>query len=146
MPKILKLTNHLETEELKKRYRKSRDVHEMRRWHVLWLVSQGRRTKEVADIVAMNPQSVRTIVWRYNDNGPLAVFDQRKLARGGRPPILDEELQGLLAGALSEPLADGEAWTGPRVADWISEHLGREVPPSTGWRYLKRLGSERRRV
>ncbi|GHO61212.1 hypothetical protein KSC_001040 [Ktedonobacter sp. SOSP1-52] len=35
---------------------------------------------------------------------------------------------------------DGDLWTGPKVARWVSEQLGCKVHPQRGWDTLKRLG------
>ena len=36
--------------------------------------------------------------------------------------------------------SDGGLWSGPKVAAWMQEKLGRPVDPRRGWDYLQRLG------
>ncbi len=35
---------------------------------------------------------------------------------------------------------DGTPWSGPKVARWMSEKLGRQIAPQRGWDYLRRAG------
>jgi hypothetical protein len=46
---------------------------------------------------------------------------------------------------LQDPPADGGLWSGPKVAQGMSELLGREVAPQRGWEYLRILEYVRRR-
>lgn len=59
--------------------------------------------------------------------------------------LLSDQQQALLWQALQEPPADGGLWTGVKVANWMSELLGREIAPQRGWEYLKGLEYVRRR-
>ncbi|MEO0949674.1 MAG: winged helix-turn-helix domain-containing protein, partial [Cyanobacteria bacterium J06641_5] len=47
--------------------------------------------------------------------------------------------------ALQEQPPDGDLWDGPKVAQWMSDLLGRPIHPQRGWEYLKTLGMSRRR-
>lgn len=87
-----------------------------------------------------HPQTVREIVWRYNEHGPDSMADQRLEARGGHEPLLDQQQCQQLEKALQGPAPDGGLWNSPKVARWMSQLLGRNVDASTGWRWLKRLG------
>ena len=48
MPKKAYLAEHLSSEELKDRYRRSQDSVETRRWHLLWKISLGWTIKNAA--------------------------------------------------------------------------------------------------
>src|SRR5215472_5749145 len=39
---------------------------------------------------------------------------------------------------------NGGLWTGPKVATWMGEQLGRKVHPQRGWEALKRAGFSRK--
>src|SRR3712207_6661081 len=49
MPKRLHLEAHLSSPELERYYRKARDPVERTHLHIIWLLSRGRRTREVAE-------------------------------------------------------------------------------------------------
>lgn len=138
--RLMKLVEHLSTEELKARYKTSKEVKERLRWQVLWLISQQRPTREVSEIVAVDIQTVRRYVWDFNKKGPEAVTDHRKLGRGGVPPLLDAEGMEELRRALEGPPPDGGLWNGPKVAAWLGQRVGRTVSSQTGWRYLHKAG------
>lgn len=82
---------------------------------------------------------VRTIVQRWNRAGPQGIADHR-LTLAGAPYLLSIEQQTELNRALDQPPADGGLWSGPKVAAWMAERLGRQVDPRRGWDYLQRLG------
>src|SRR5215472_1669958 len=86
---------------------------------------------------------VRTIVQRWNRGGEQAIRDHRRLQKGA-PPLLSPEQQQELDQVLNQPPVDGGLWTGPKVAAWMAERLGREVDPRRGWDYLQRLGRSTR--
>jgi len=81
---------------------------------------------------------VRTVVWRYNQQGAAGLRDARH-RNPGRRPLLASEQEAALEQALEGPSSDGGRWTGPKVAAWISERIGRPVGPQRGWVYLQRL-------
>lgn len=64
----------------------------------------------------------------------------RKVPRLGSRHEQQQELDQ----ALDQPPADGGMWTGPKVAAWMRERLGRDVDPRLGWDYLQRLGRSSR--
>ncbi len=148
------LAQYLSSEELKKRYRQSRDPVEARRWHLLWKVSLGWSIKNSAVAVGINYDYARKIVRRYNKQGEQGVANQWKKRsthkRGNKALLNDEQLQKLQQ-ALQQPPIDGGFWTGPKVARWIERETGiQKVWNQRGWDYLKKcgispLGSYRRR-
>jgi transposase len=139
MPRCLELGPHLASEELERRYRACRDPVERSHWQMLWLVAQGYRCPAVAALVGYSEDWVRTIVHRYNADGPDGVTDRRRTNPGQRPlltPALREELRAALATAPP----DGGLWTSPKVAAWMAERLGRPISKQRGWEALHRLG------
>lgn len=140
MVRRMKLEGHLSEEELKARYKDAKDSIEKERWHCLWLISTGMPTSQVAKTVGRHPQTVREVVWHFNDGGPDSVLDQRKLAKGGVDPIIDQQGLEDLKMALEQPPSDHGIWDGPKVARWIFERTGKKVSKVTGWRYLRKTG------
>jgi len=134
----------LTLEGLEERYKDCKHPIEKGRWHIVWLLAKGRNSKEVAEIVGVGPDWVRTLVKRYNKYGPDGLRDRRQ-NNGGHGLLLNSEQQESLRQALNGPAPDGGLWSGPKVAVWISQLLGRQVHPQRGWDYLKRLGFSQRR-
>ena len=114
---------HHSTEELERRYKAADDGVERGHLHIIWLLSQGRSAKFVAEVTGYTPTS--KILWRYNG---LAGLGDGRLDNPGAAPLLDP--------AQVEELRDSEPPAGS-VACWIS---GRStVSPQRGVEYLRRL-------
>jgi transposase len=138
----LRLESYLSTEELKTHYRSCKNAKEARRWHVLWLVSQGYSASQAAESVGLGVSWVREVINRYNREGPNSIKDQHRINPGGKKPRLDAKQQTELLEALSSPPADGGVWTGSKVAAWIKEKTGIETYTQLGWVYLQTLGAK----
>lgn len=138
----LRLEHYLSTEELKTQYRSCKNAKEARRWHVLWLVSQGYSASQAAESVGLGVSWVREVINRYNREGPNSIKDQHKINPGGKKPRLDAKQQTELLEALSSAPADGGVWTGSKVAAWIKEKTGIETYNQLGWVYLQTLGAK----
>lgn len=139
MPRCLTLAVHLSSDELEHRYRQSHDPVERTHWQMLWLVGQGQTCPAVASMVGYSEDWVRTIVHRYNTDGPDGVRDRRQ-ANPGQKPLLSAELGAALEEALAGDAPDGGLWTSPKVAAWMAQRLGRPVSKQRGWETLRALG------
>jgi transposase len=133
------LVAHLSPAELGQRYRAARSPIERSHLQIVWLLSQGRDEREVAQVTGYGRRWVGEVVRRYNEGGPDGLGDRRR-GNAGAKPLLGAEDEAALRAALAEPPADGGLWTGPKVAAWMAARLGREVWPQRGWDYLKKLG------
>ena len=133
----------LSRDELETRYRKARDAVEKSHWQLLWLLAQGKSTRQVAEVTGYCLNWIHILVRRYNQQGPAAIIDQRH-RNPGAAPVLSVEQQAQLMQALDAPAPDGGLWTGRQVAQWIQTHTGRKVHPQRGWEYLKRLNYSQR--
>jgi transposase len=127
-------------DELASRYRHARDPVARSHWQMVWLVAGGHHVPAVARLTGSSEEWVRTIIHRFNTGGPEALVDQRAAHRGGNPPLLTPALDAELAIAITGPAPDGGLWTGPKVAAWMAERLGRPVSPQRGWEAMRRLG------
>jgi transposase len=139
--KILLLEHH-STEELEQLYKAAADGIARSHLQIVWLLSQGRTAKFVAEVTGYTPTWVSKILWRYNDHG-LAGLGDGRLDNPGAAPLLDEAQVEELRDVVSEPPPDGGLWTGRKVAQWISGRIGREVSPQRGVEYLRRLDQTR---
>lgn len=141
MKKIF-LSDHLSSEEISQRYQQTKDVVERSHWQVIWLVSQGYNRGEIARIMGYTLAWISRIVKRYNTQGPQGLVDRRRHLPGAAP-LLTPALREELAAALEQDAPDGGLWTGPKVAQWMSEKLNRPIYPVRGWEALKSLNYRR---
>ena len=139
MARTLTLANHLSPDELRQRYKTADTPAAARRYHALWLVSQGSTAKAAAVLVGLSDNWVRLLVQRYNQHGPAGLAD-RRTANPGKPPLRSPALQQTLATLLDGPAPDGGIWTGAKGAAWIAQQTGHATYPQQGWVYLRRLG------
>jgi transposase len=145
MPKRLELSPHASTQELEHRYRKAKDPVERSHFQIVWLLSEGRTTKEVCEVTGYSPGWVRKIARRYNERGVEGLGDRRHSNPGAKErALLDEEGQAQLREALEgAPPASvgGGMWSGPKVARWIAHRNGLEkVHVQRGFEYLRKAG------
>jgi transposase len=139
MPKRLHLEEHLSTQELEERYRRAREPVERTHYQIVWLLSLGKLTREVAEATGYSPEWIREVSRRYNEDGAEGLGDRRH-RNPGAAPLLSPEQQQELGEALEEPPEDGGMWNSAKVASWIEERTGRRVRAQRGWEYLRRLG------
>ena len=121
------------------RYKTAATVAEARRYHALWLIAQGHTAKDAAALIGLSSKWVRTLVQRYNQDGPPGLRDTRA-DNPGAAPLLSPELQQTLFAALQAPPLEGGRWTGRKVAAWIKRQTGITTYPQRGWEYMRRLG------
>ncbi len=139
MPRCLTIDPHLAVAELEHRYRACHDAVERSHWQMIWLVARGHHVPAVAWLTGYSVRWVRTIVHRYNADGPGGLVDQRQHSRG-HPPLLSPTLRTALAEALDGPAPDGGLWTCGKVAAGMAERLGRPVGEPRGWEAMRALG------
>jgi transposase len=138
----LPIVPHLSPEEIARRHRACRAGVETTHWQILWLLTRSDAPPvpaAVAARVGLTPARVRTILKRWNAEGPAGLADRRPATNGGRPK-LSEEQQAALFEALQGRPADGGLWTGPKAAAYARDRWGVAVRPETGWRWLNRRG------
>jgi transposase len=138
MPGRIFVAPHHSTEELERRYKAADNGIERGHLQIIWLLSQGRSAKFVAEVTGDTPTWVSKILWRYNDHG-LAGLGDGRLDNPGAAPLLDQGQLEELRAVVSEPPPDGGLWTGRKVACWITGQIGRTVSPQRGVKYLRRL-------
>jgi transposase len=138
----LPIAPHLEPNEIARRYRACRSGVEKTHWQVLWLLT---RTEDppapaaVAAQVGLTPAWVRTVLKRWNAEGPAGLADRRATTNGGQAKLSAEQ-QAALFEALQARPDDGGLWTGPKVAAYVRDRWGVAVRVETGWRWLKGPG------
>lgn len=113
-------------------------------YQIIWLLAQGKRSNEVAQITGYSRSWIYELVWGYNRLGPKALGDKRHDNLGAKP-LLNDWQQAQLWQLLQQPPVDGDLWDGPKVAAWMSEMLEQPIHPQRGWEYLRALEMRRRR-
>src|SRR5260221_6814826 len=138
MARRLKVHPYLDSEELERRHRTAQDAVERSQWQIVWLLSVGKTSAEVAAVTGYCVDWIRKIVRRYNTGGPTAVGDGRH-RNPGQQRLLSAEQDAELETELEKAAATGEAWSSVQVAAWMSAKLGRPVRQNRGWDTLQRL-------
>jgi transposase len=139
MAKYIQVATYLTTDELEGRYRRARGGVERSHWQMLWLMSSGKRTAEVAEVTGYCQDWIRKLVQHYNEQGEQALGDKRR-GHAGRPRLLTPEQEAELRGELERAEAAGGAWNSVQTAGWMSAKLGRVVRANRGRETLQRLG------
>jgi len=138
MKKPITVKAHLSLEEVEARSRKAKDAVERSHWQIIWLLAQGKTTKEIQEFTGYCLAWICTIAHRYNPGGPQALGARRQSNPGGSF-LLSPEQQAQLEQALETPAPDGGLWTGRQVAPWMVAQTGRRSIPSgagnssSGW-------------
>jgi transposase len=139
MPRCLTIAPHLPLDELASRYRDAHNPVERSHWQMVWLVAGGQHCPAVARLTGYSEDWVRTIVHRFNTEGPTGLIDRRQYS-AGHPPLLTSALREELGDVLGGPAPDGGIWTCGKVAAWMAARLGRPVGEPRGWEALRALG------
>jgi transposase len=135
----LRVPPHLTVEELEQRYRWATDPVARSQWQMVWLLSGGAPTAEVARVTGYSVNWVREVARRYREEGAAGIGDRRH-ANPGAAALLDAAQQGALREALAGPAPGGDRWTCRAVATWMTETVGRPVSEQRGWEWMRRLG------
>ena len=77
MPKRIIITPHLSIEELEQFYRQAKEPIERSHYQIIWLLAQGKTTKEVAAVTGYSRSWIYELVWGYNGLGPKTLGDGR---------------------------------------------------------------------
>lgn len=135
----IRLEPHLTVEAIEDQYRKARDGVARSQWQIIWLLAQGKDSAEVQAVTGYSLGWIRAVARRYNAEGASGIGDHRH-QNPGRPNPLTSAQQQALKTELSQAQARGESWNGRRVAQWMSERLGRPIHMQRGYEWLAKLG------
>jgi len=124
--------------EVEAAYRSERDAVRRSHLQVIWLLLGGMTLPEVGRVTGFTVRWIEKLIHRWNAEG-LAGLGDRRHGNPGKKPLLDEAGQADLATLLEGPALDGGLWNGRKVAEWMSERLGRPVDPKLALDYLHRL-------
>jgi transposase len=138
----LPIAPHLAPEEIARRYRACRSGLEKTHWQVLWLLTRPDAPlspAQAAERVGLTAGWARSLLKRWNAEGPDGLADRRVAKNGGKPKLSAEQRAELFA-ALQGPPPDGGLWTGPKVALLVRDRWDVTIAKQTGWGWLKALG------
>jgi transposase len=85
MPKRIEIAAHLSLEQLEQYYRQAKDAVERSHYQIIWLLAQGKRTEEVAELTRYSRSWIYELVWGYNRIGPDSLGDKRHQNPGAQP-------------------------------------------------------------
>src|SRR3712207_3467879 len=98
MPKKIKLKPPLSSEELENCYRKARDPVLRSHYQILWLISEGKTTRQVMEATGYSRGWIQKLARRYNAEGLEALGDRRHQNPGAKErALLDSDQQRELA-------------------------------------------------
>lgn len=137
----LPIAPHLDHDEIARRYRACRSGLEKAHWQVLWLLTgpDAPAPEQVARQVGLTPGWVRTILKRWNADGPDGLADRRVVTNGGRRKLTTDQ-QIDLWDALQHTPPDGGLWSGPKLAAYVRDRWGVVVCKQTAWGWMRGLG------
>jgi transposase len=127
---------------LENRYREAKDPVLRSHYQILWLISEGKTTREVMEVTGYSRGWIQELARRYNAHGPEALGDGRHRNPGAKErALLTVEQQEELREALKKPPPDGGMWNSPKVGEWIEAKTGKKLASKKqrGWEYLRKL-------
>lgn len=138
--KRLPVLAHLSADAVGDRYRHCPDPQEKTRWHLVWLLLRdpALTCERAGPLVGLSDTHARTLLKRWNADGPDGLTDGRKTNRSAGKLTAAQQAEAFAA-LKGEP-PDGGLWSGPKLARYVRDRWGVEVCPETGWRWLKKLG------
>lgn len=95
MPKYVQVAAHFNPDELEQQYRQAIDPVERSHFQIIWLLAYGKRVREVAEVTGYCANWIRILVRRYNQEGPMALADQRRYNSGAAPLLSGAHRQQL---------------------------------------------------
>ncbi len=126
MPKTLKLELHLDSAELENCYCKAHDPVKRSHYQIVWLISEGRTTRQIMEATGYSRDWIQQLARRYNADGPRALGDRRRRNLGARErALLDPDQRWELAEALRKPHENGGMWNSRMVAERIEKKPAR---------------------
>jgi transposase len=138
MPKQITDATHVDVSELERLYRQAKVGVESRQYQIIWLLAQGKKTQEVAEVTGYSRKWIYALVKRYNELGVEGIGDRRSENQGAKT-LIDDIHQAQLWQALQENAPDGGLWNGRKVANWLSEVTGVSISRYRGWEILREM-------
>src|SRR5215472_160189 len=123
MSRRIRLAPHLEGDELERRYRAAKELHERSWWQILWQLARGQTATQIAETTGYSRYWIGQIARRYNQQGPAGMVNQSPMRSHRAPLLLSPEQLSELATVVQGPAPEGGIWIGRTVAEWINQKL-----------------------
>jgi transposase len=107
-------------EALLARYRAEKDGELKTRWQALWLLRRGEPRSEVADVLGVNPRTLRDWIAWYAEGGCSCVAAHRRGAGGGGVPRLAWQQRAQIRDGAAEGRFRGVA----AAQEWVRQEFG----------------------
>ena len=126
MNKRLSVEGPLSVAELERCSRQAREGVGRSQWQISWLVAEGGTGQEVAAQTGYSVPWGRELIHRSHRPGPAGSGD-RQPHNPGQRGLGSPEQPADRAPVVDPPRPAGGRWSGPQVAGWMSQRLGRTV-------------------
>jgi hypothetical protein len=123
MSRRIRLTPHLEVDELERRYRAAREPHERSWWQILWQLARGQTATQIAETTGYSRYWIGQIARRYNQQGPAGMVNRSPTHSHRAPLLLSAAQLAELATAIRVPLlransGSGGQWQRGSASNW----------------------------
>lgn len=137
-------SKELNPQEIKNILKSKQEYRVSLRLQMVYMIHQGKSSREVADIYQVSFKQVLNWVHRYKQQGIEGLKD--KVGRGRKTSLKEEELdhirQTILNTAPSEYGYTSKRWTGPLLLRWINKEYKTEFTTTTIYKLLEKTGLE----
>ncbi|TVZ25109.1 transposase [Gillisia sp. Hel_I_86] len=134
----------LNPQEIKNILKSRQEYRVALRLQMVYLIHQGKSSREVADIYQVSFKQVLNWVHRFKHQGIEGLKD--KVGRGRKASLNKKELdhirQTILNTAPSEYGYTSKRWTGPLLLKWINKEYKTEFTATTIYKLLEKIGLE----
>lgn len=140
---LLRIEPHLTHVKLTEKYRTCKNAREKSYWHLIWLMDDPKKiisVKEAAQTVGFCQRWARTLVHRYNEEGPKNFIDKRKNNQGREAFLTAKQQKELKKILIEKRPPDGGLWTGPKVAAWIKKKTRKNITAVGAWKWIRKSG------
>ncbi len=132
----------LNPQEIKNILRSRQEYRVALRLQMVYLIHQGKSSREVADIYQVSFKQVLNWVHRFKYHGIEGLED--KAGRGRKASLNKEQLdhirQTILNTVPSEYGYASKRWTGPLLLKWINEEYETEFTAATIYKLIDKIG------
>jgi transposase len=140
--RILKLSPHMSTEELKKVMNSQKSVRDFKDWQILYMaaIHKGQTGKAIASMLGITTNKVYKTVEKYNTSG--VPWKEGKMWGGRREArcMMNFEEEKRFLRSLEEDALSGRILTYRHVRSKLEDKLSRRVSEDYVWDLFKRHG------
>lgn len=130
------LEEHNSIEELKEAVKKIRDGAERQRVNAIIKIKEGKSGPEIVEMLLISRKALGNWIRKYNTYG-LKGLKTKASGRSDGNPKWDKQIFDELAKEIDNT---DQYWSVPIMAQWIQKNYQQDIPRSTIWSHLQKLG------